>query len=280
MTQKHPNSHLQNEDHTNSTVNLNKYQKTKSEVNINVGEFIADSNSFNHNLSNVISGINHEVAPWLGGALNTIARLKREMVRELAIRGSYDGVEQKWLRKLDTVSEALLQASEIMATVSLNVKRLKKHSVEKTSILNTVQSWFTIIFVNDTIKTALNRNQIVIDKDSLTFNAWHSPMLLSQVFLNLVKNAIDHNPQCLELLTIRIYGMLDTLIIEDNGTGVSESILCSIFIPEVTTKVDHDLHGLGLAICKEYCTIMGADIFAENAQPHGLRLRIKFAPDS
>ena len=280
MTQKHTNSHSQSENRSNPTVDLNRYQKTKSEVNLNVGEFIADSNSFNHNLSNVISGINHEVAPWLGGAINTIARLKREIVRELAAHGSYHGMESKWLNKLDSVTEALHQASDIMATVSLNVKRLKKHSVEKTSILNTVRSWFTIIFVNDTIKTALNRHQIIIDEESLTFDAWHSPMLLSQVFLNLVKNAIDHNPQCLDLLTIRIYGLAEALVIEDNGTGVSESILCSIFIPEVTTKVDHDLHGLGLAICKEYCTIMGADIVAENAQPHGLRLRIRFAPDS
>lgn len=187
--------------------------------------------------------------------------------------------KEKWLEKLEGILIALSQATEIMAMVSFNVKRLKKHTVEKTSILNTVKSWFSVIFINDTIKGVLDQSQIIIEESSLSFLAWHSPMLLSQVFLNLVKNSIDHNPQKIHTLQIKIYGEKDTLIIEDNGVGVKNSLLQSLFIPEVTTKIDGDLHGLGLAICKEYCAIMGADISAKNVKPHGLKIFIHFAQD-
>jgi signal transduction histidine kinase len=253
--------------------------KKGTEIHLNVGKSIVASNSFNHNLVNVVSGINHEVSPWLGGAINTIARLRKEMNKELLKCPQCKDVKKNWLEKLQGVSDALNQATEVMAMVSFNVKRLRKHTVEKTSILNTVKSWFSIIFVNDTIKGAVCQKQILIEGPSLSFSAWHSPMFLSQVFLNLVKNSIDHNPKTLASLRIRIYGKNNCLIIEDNGTGVEPSILASLFIPEVTTKPDRDLHGLGLAICKEYCKIQGADIFAENVKPHGLRIRIRFAQD-
>lgn len=255
------------------------YQRTRSEIDLDVNEFILESNSFSHNLANVISGINHEVAPWIGGAINTLARLERELQKQPERCSEAKKFHKKWLRKVEGVLDALRQATEVMSAVSYNVKRLKRHTVQKTSILNTVRSWFTVIFVNDTIKGAIEKSQIDIDEPSLSFEVLHSPMLLSQVFLNLVKNSIDHNPKHLDSLRIKIYGRGEELIIEDNGKGVCEDLLKKLFVAEVTTKTDGEIHGLGLAICKEYCSIMGADLFAENAEPNGLRLCIRFAQD-
>lgn len=253
------------------------YQRTRSEIDLAVNDYIVESNSFNHNLANVISGINHEVAPWLGGAINTLSRLKRELSKQPELCQEAEKFHKKWIKKIEGILDALKQATEVMGTVSYNVKRLKRHTVEKTSLLNTVRSWFSIIFVNDTIKGAIDKRQVEIDELSLSFEALHSPMLLSQVFLNLVKNSIDHNPKHLEKLRIRIYGRDGKLIIEDNGVGVSPELLDDLFVAEVTTKTDGGIHGLGLVICKEYCSIMGADITAEPAEPHGLRLCIDFA---
>lgn len=258
------------------------YQRTRSEIDLAVDEYIVESNSVTHNLANVISGINHEVSPWIGGAINTLARLKREFAslpNEPQDAQETEALYQKWIGKIEGVLDALTQATEVMSTVSQNIKRLKHHTVEKTSILNTVRSWFTVIFMNDTIKGAIEKQQVEIDELSLSFEALHSPMLLSQVFLNLVKNSIDHNPNLLEELRIRIYGDDEALIIEDNGIGVTPSILNHLFTNQVTTKTDGEIHGLGLAICKEYCSIMAASIAAEPAEPTGLRLRIRFAEE-
>lgn len=255
------------------------YHRTRSEIDLDVNEYILESNSFSHNLANVISGINHEVAPWLGGAINTLSRLRRELAKQPCKCDDSSRFHDKWMKKLEGVLGALEQATEVMGAVSYNVKRLKRHTVEKTSILNTVRSWFTVIFVNDTIKGAIEKSQIIIDEPSLSFEVLHSPMLLSQVFLNLVKNSIDHNPDGLEDLRIRLYGRGEELIIEDNGRGVRKDLLENLFVAEVTTKTDGGIHGLGLAICKEYCSIMGADLSAEQAEPHGLRLCIRFAQD-
>lgn len=255
------------------------YSRTKSEFEIRVGNFIAESNNLNHNLSSVISGINHEVSPWLGGALNTLSRLKRDLIRDFSkeLSTAQDRpVYGKVLGKIDAVMEALNQASNIMKTISQNIKRLKQHAVEKAVLYDTVRSWFSIVFVSDTIKGALEDHQIEVDAKSLQFATLHSPMLLTQVFLNLVKNSIDHNPHMLDTLRIKVYGHNGCLIIEDNGKGVSPEILRTLFVPEVTTKNDGDIHGLGLYLCREYCHTMGAEITAENAPSSGLKLRIAF----
>lgn len=253
------------------------YERTRSEIEFDVSEFIAESNDFNQNLANVISGINHEVAPWLGGAINTIARLKRDLIKSSEKCERPCVFNKRWNKKIESVLTALHQATEVMATISHNVKRLKRHTVEKTSVLNTVRSWFSVIFVNDTIKGAIEKEQVEIEEASLSFEALHSPMLLAQVFLNLVKNSIDHNPDSLPELKIRIYGECDRLVIEDNGKGVSDETCYQLFVPEVTTKTDGGIHGLGLASCKQYCEMMGAAITAENIKPHGLKLVITFA---
>lgn len=249
--------------------------KTESEIGVGVDEFIAESNNLNHNLSSVISGINHEVAPWLGGAINSLSRLQKEIKKNNSCEDAKNLLEKISL-KIDSVLEALMQATQIMGTVSQNIKRLKQHAVKKAILLDTIQSWFSIVFVSDTIKSAIEKDQIEVDYESLKFSVLHSPMLLTQVFLNLVKNAIDHNSESLATLQIRLYGNGNVLVVEDNGKGISEDVLKTLFIPEVTTKLDGEIHGLGLFLCREYCHIMGAEIVAENVETGGLRLKIFF----
>ena len=53
-------------------------------------------------------------------------------------------------------------------------------------------------------------------------------------------------------------------------------MLPELFYPEVTTKTDGEIHGLGLAMCKGYCKLMCASICAEQVQTGGLRFYIEF----
>lgn len=234
---------------------------------------IVRSTGFAHNLVNVVAGINHELSPWLGGAINVLTIVLRNMERDTTCPNS-----AVYIKKIKTTIDALNQASTIMSVVSKNVKHLKNHSNEIGNLKTTVSSWLRFNFLNEEIRRCLEQDQIVIDPESLDFNALHSPMLLSQVFLNLIKNSIEHNQKMLNDLTIKIYGKGNSvLVFEDNGKGVDSETFDCLFNYQVTSKLESgEIHGLGLAICFEYCRIMGATLHAERVTPSGLRFYLVF----
>jgi hypothetical protein len=75
---------------------------------------------------------------------------------------------------------------------------------------------------------------------------------LSQLFTNLIQNAAQAMPQggelTLRLKAVRLHGDRAVQIeVEDNGAGISEEVINSIFRPFFTTRAEGT--GLGLAIC-------------------------------
>lgn len=90
---------------------------------------------------------------------------------------------------------------------------------------------------------------------------------LSRVFVNIVDNALDalKNQGRLKLST---YAGEDHLAveIEDDGLGIAEDILPSIFNPECTTKKSGEGTGLGLWIAKQEMDWIGGKIIAESVE--------------
>ena len=74
---------------------------------------------------------------------------------------------------------------------------------------------------------------------------------LSQVFLNLLKNAMQALEEQTEGRIILRLQQADRLLIEieDNGPGIPEEIREQIFIPFFTTKAEGS--GIGLSLCKQ-----------------------------
>jgi nitrogen fixation/metabolism regulation signal transduction histidine kinase len=100
---------------------------------------------------------------------------------------------------------------------------------------------------------ALFPNQI-IDTEIKTENIWADPLLLKQVIINLLKNAIeacsDNQQTCIGLkvsLLTKRKDEQDVLIeIIDNGQGISNTD--NLFVPFYTTKGNG--HGIGLSLCQ------------------------------
>jgi Signal transduction histidine kinase regulating C4-dicarboxylate transport system len=76
------------------------------------------------------------------------------------------------------------------------------------------------------------------------------PMQMKQVFVNLIKNAVESMPQggklLLETMTEDEYVKID---ITDTGEGMTPEVMQNIFVPFFTTKVDGT--GVGLAVSQK-----------------------------
>lgn len=84
---------------------------------------------------------------------------------------------------------------------------------------------------------------------------------LQEVFLNLLKNSYD---ACLPKGSIYLEAFSEgdfvTIVIEDNGSGIDDSIRTKVFDPYFTTKENGKGSGLGLPICKRIVNAHGGVI--------------------
>jgi signal transduction histidine kinase len=110
------------------------------------------------------------------------------------------------------------------------------------------------------------------------------PAQLTQVLVNLTVNAVQAMPQGGKL-TVSTYvkeGYI-SLVVEDNGTGMSEEVKKNIFIPFFTTKDVHQGTGLGLPVVHGIVSSHGGSIKVESQLGSGSRFEVKLpltgAPD-
>ncbi len=90
--------------------------------------------------------------------------------------------------------------------------------------------------------------------------------LISQVLINLVKNALEANENNPEA-RITIMADIDNnfrpqISVIDNGPGISEESLDKIFIPFYTTR--HQGSGIGLSISRQIMRVHGGNLKARS----------------
>jgi two-component system nitrogen regulation sensor histidine kinase NtrY len=107
------------------------------------------------------------------------------------------------------------------------------------------------------------------DKISLSFSLKNPDMeifadqnLISQVLLNLIKNAIEANENKPEGM-IRIVADVDKnqhpeICVIDNGQGISEENLDEIFVPFFTTRPNGS--GIGLSLSRQIMRVHGGNL--------------------
>jgi len=220
-----------------------------------LSEQLKNTASYSAHLSNVISGINHEVQPWIGGIQNIVTRTEQQLNNNIRID------DKKLKKKLNNIKYSCEQTRNLLQLLSTNVKKLNQYNKEPFHLLDTLESWVSITLMDRFIKDLVDENNFIIEADKLDWTTPHSPMLLAQVILNLVKNSIEHNPDMLDSLQITFTGDPDSskLIYKDNGKGIPLNMITSVFQVGITTKQQNkNQHGFGLALCSEYCLSMGA----------------------
>ncbi|MCY2958873.1 MAG: PAS domain S-box protein [Planctomycetota bacterium] len=115
--------------------------------------------------------------------------------------------------------------------------------------------------------------RVEIPAEDVSFACDHQ--LLRDVLANLVTNALEAKGRG-ALVTLSASRCVDgsvVLAVEDDGPGIPESMIDSLFRPFVTTKSKGN--GLGLAICRKVVEEHGGTITAERGRTRGARFEIR-----
>jgi signal transduction histidine kinase len=246
----------------------NRYNNLKEEVT----RIIKNANAHNQHLANVISGVNHEISPWLGSISNgltiSLRHIKKNHPNDISI-----------INSLIKTQKAVDQSKSLLQTLGGNVKKIQNYNIGNYNLKDTLDSWLQMTIIDRDLKEFIDPSNINIDKNSLNFETRHSPQFLSQIILNLVKNSIDHNQHMLNDLRITITGnsFQKGLYYSDNGRGIPKEIHDEIFTCGFTTKKDMPVvSGMGMTLCLEYAVHQDAVIQLLNKKESGVLFGIYF----
>lgn len=151
----------------------------------------------------------------------------------------------------------------------LIVTILDYSSIDK---IDTVSTNFNL---NDAVKDCLNKLEIpsnfkIIVSDALP-NVHGNKQRMTQVFQNLVVNAIDYNNNDAPLIEIDCTEneAFFTIKVKDNGIGIKKEYTEKVF--DSFMKLHNNLHsaGLGLSIAKRIIESKGGEIWLESQENSG-----------
>ncbi|PAV26344.1 PAS domain S-box-containing protein [Tamilnaduibacter salinus] len=222
--------------------------------------------------------------------------IAHEMNQPLATIVNYANASQRYLEppldetRLEKVREGLQRITHHANHASEVIKRLR-------NFLQKGQRRVCRIALDEVIQTAVQLCRWEADKKHVTIHQalearcpqiTADPVLIEQVLLNLIRNAIDANcerwgNQSSDIHISTTPGPDGSLIVtvRDQGPGMSEEGLRNIFTPFYTSK-EQGL-GLGLSMSRSLVEGFGGFLDARNGPKGGLELICRFpgeqAPD-
>lgn len=219
-----------------------------------------------------------------------LAELKlSEANRDLAAFASIASHDlQEPLRKIKTFSSLLYEAND--GNFSLESRDLTEkivHSAERMQgLVNDVLSLSVLgeiimpapVDVKQVIANALEDLEIKIKEKAASIHVGDippvlgNPNYLTQLFLNLISNAIKFNKQKpLITVTGEQLGSRVIIHIKDNGIGIGETDLIRIFEPftRLNAKSEFEGSGIGLTICRKIVAIHKGTIRVDSKPNEG-----------
>lgn len=122
------------------------------------------------------------------------------------------------------------------------------------------------------LKVMIEENQAQVFKKNLP-SVKFDPLLLGQLFQNLIINAIKFKRELIPKVTIDAIRKDEQWLfrIQDNGIGIEEKYYDRIFglFQRLHTKDEYMGTGIGLAICKKIVVLHGGDIWVESTPGEG-----------
>ncbi|MDV3427772.1 MAG: DUF4118 domain-containing protein [Bacillota bacterium] len=216
--------------------------------------------------SNLLRGISHDLRTPLAGILGATS----------TIMDNYDVLGNNV--KKDLLQDIYEETSWLIHSIEniLSLTRMDEGRIEIKKNMEAVEE--IVGEAVSRVKKLSGRHTIKIDiPDDLIFISIDG-LLIEQVFVNLLDNAIKYTPED-STITVSAKVEKDDIIFEvsDNGDGIPEDSLPLIFnrfyTGAASNKNARHGTGLGLAICKSIVTAHGGKIYAFNSQNGGAVFR-------
>jgi len=212
-------------------------------------------------LGQLVAEITHEIK----NPLMTIGGFAHQLKRNIT--------NDKDLKKLDIIVSEIKRLEELL-------KDLRDYYLPRKLELGPVDVVRLLREIKTMLKPACEKRHIKIrtDFDETLPLALADQARLKQVFINLVKNAVEATEEKAEIrveANARAQGIV--VRISDNGPGIAEEDLPKIFEPFFTTKS----HGSGLGLCVTKRIIEehpGGSLRVESQEGQGTTFEIILAP--
>ncbi len=164
------------------------------------------------------------------------------------LHGSLEEIEATKGSINNEIIENMLHVSRRIKNIISNLlifTRQSDHQVKPTDINSIIKN--TFLLINNLLHKSAIEYKLELSEDELVIAV--DQVQIQQVFLNIIFNAM-HAMEQGGLLKIKSYTQDNNICIsfDDNGTGIAEEDLKSIFLPFFTTKEVGEGTGLGLSI--------------------------------
>lgn len=200
-------------------------------------------------MGSLASGIAHEInnplAVISGYAEDLRDRIQEGEGRQLLTDGTA-------CQYLDTIRQQAERCKRITRNM-LNLARIpvgKREAVDVTSVLMSIRDMLNYQATRKGV--TIHPIEHIDRNDKVSLRAWIDPDELTQVFLNLLSNALDACPpgSSIYLAVKRENGMVQATI-KDTGVGIAPEYLDKVGEAFFTTKPSGKGTGLGLSITRE-----------------------------
>jgi two-component system cell cycle sensor histidine kinase/response regulator CckA len=188
------------------------------------------------------------------------------------------GYAQLILRKRDHIDTELVDIAERILRASQRANLLLSQMVdlsgERAQTVEVVDLNRLLVEIGEMLAIRFKQSGTRVSQDMLDgpLNVAGNHVQLSQVFVNLLVNAIDAMPNggSVRIATrIPEPGDMACVAITDTGVGIAPDILSRIFDAFFTTKPEGEGTGLGLSVSKEIVTQYGGHIEVESQPGRG-----------
>jgi two-component system sensor histidine kinase KdpD len=211
--------------------------------------------------ADMLRSISHDFRTPLAGIMGLASTARdnydkiSDEVRKNFLQSIYEDAD--WLNE---IVENILQTTRFEAgKVKLN---LEEEAAEE--ILTAAVTHVKRHALNYIIQVKIPEEIILIKVDAI---------LVRQVIVNLLNNAINYSPEGTEItVSLRRNGKQVIFEVQDNGPGILQNDMVNLFdrYHQTSAKLlNRRGMGLGLSLCKTIIQAHGGDITLRNYEPHG-----------
>ena len=232
---------------------------------------LKEEEASNKNKVKFISTTYHEVDNFFAGQSSLLRRLS-----ELENQNRHGDI-----REILNIIEGYTENMELLIKNILSWSRLEMQVKDEPYIeLLDIKALFgNMIKANELIAREKNSSLTLLLDDSLPSYLASDRLKLLQIAHNLVSNALKHaNGKGVILKLEKLPAEAWRMIVQDEGSGISESLLQKIFDPFVTERSNGNRNGIGLGlyITRELVYQLGGDISVSSKLNVGTRFTVTF----